>query len=195
MSTFKNVLVVTTSPRAGGNSTELALRVAQGCREEGAEVVTVDFGKLKVGPCLACDWCHESDNVGAGCLQQDDMQPLYGMLRKADTLVMATPVYCFTMSAQLKIFVDRLYALMSESELPGGFSFKGKRVALVLTYGDDDVFKSGGVNAIRAIEDLCRYLGAEFVGAVYGTANKPGEIVANGALLQQAVDFGKGLVG
>lgn len=192
MSEERNVLVVTSSPRAGSNSTELALRLARGCREAGAEVDTVDIGRLPVGPCKACDWCHQ--HAGSGCTLKDGMQEVYPKIRKADTLVLATPIYCFTMSAQLKIFLDRLYALMAEAELPGGYSFQGRKLALCITYGDCDVFQSGGINAIRAVQDLCKYLGVEYVGAVYGTANAAGEIVSNGALLEEAFTFGKSLV-
>lgn len=191
MSKVRNVLVVTSSPRQGGNSTELAARIAMGCREAGANVETIDVSRLKIDPCLACDWCHTPDNVGEGCLKDDDMASVYASVRRSQALVLATPVYMFTMTAQLKLFLDRLYAIMSEGDLVGGYSFKGVKVALAMTYGDEDVYKSGGVNALRAVEDLCNYLGAQFVGAVYGTAEKPGDIVANGALLEKAFELGK----
>ncbi len=188
MAQVKSVLVLTSSPRPASNSTELAQRVALGCREAGAEVKTFHLAKMAVYPCEACDWCH--DNVGQACTIDDDMKDVYPLLREADAIVLATPVYCFTMSAQLKLLLDRLYALMGESSADGASIFAGKKVALCLTFGDKDVLVSGGVNAIRAVEDLAKYLKMDYVGSIYGTANKPGEIVSNGELLDYAFQFG-----
>jgi hypothetical protein len=73
--------------------------------------------------------------------------------------------------------------------------FKGKPVALLLSYGDTDPFSSGGVNALRSFQDMCRYLGAEVAGMVYGTASEPGEIAKNKGLMQDAFGLGKQLAG
>ena len=58
-----------------------------------------------------------------------------------------------------------------------------------------DAFNSGCVNALRTFQDSARYVGANLVGMVYGSAEKPGEIKANDALMRQAVALGKKLVG
>jgi multimeric flavodoxin WrbA len=118
------------------------------------------------------------------------MQALYPKLRAADALVIASPVYWFTVSAQTKLFMDRWYAL----EGPGGNALTGKRVGIVLTYGDSDPFNSGAVNALRTFQDAFRYIGAEIVGAVYGSASKAGEIAENQALMDRAYRLGEKLV-
>jgi len=135
---------------------------------------------------------------GLRCLSQerskrlylkDDMAPLYSKLRKADAIVMATPVYWFTVSAQTKLFMDRWYAMGGDE----GYPFKGKRFGIVLAYGDEDPFCSGAVNALRTFEDALGYVGAEIVGMVYGRASKAGEIKKNKTLLKKAYQLGKNL--
>jgi multimeric flavodoxin WrbA len=95
-------------------------------------------------------------------------------------------VYWFTFSAQLKLAIDRCYAL----ESPNGHGLKGKDMVLVLTYGDDDPYTSGAVNAIRSFEDMCRYTDSPVAGILYGTASEPGEMDNRAELLAQARALG-----
>jgi multimeric flavodoxin WrbA len=119
------------------------------------------------------------------------MQVLYPKLKKADALVIASPVYWFNLSAQTKTFIDRWFAVGVEERN----IFRGKPLALLLSYGDTDPFGSGGVNALRSFQDMCRYLGAEVAGMLYGTAMEPGEIEKNKGLMKEAYAFGKLLAG
>jgi hypothetical protein len=64
-----------------------------------------------------------------------------------------------------------------------------------MSFGDADAFNSGCVNALHTFQDAARYVGANLVGMVYGSADKPGEIKSNTALMQQAKALGKKLVG
>ena len=65
---------------------------------------------------------------------------------------------------------------------------------MILTYGDEDVFASGGINALRSFQDICAFVKANLVGAVYGSADKAGDVKTNGKLLEKAFDLGKKLV-
>jgi multimeric flavodoxin WrbA len=118
------------------------------------------------------------------------MQKIYPKLINADAWVIASPVYWFTMSAQTKIFMDRCYALTAYAENP----FAGKRIAIAMSYGDVDPFRSGCVNALRAFQDAFRYAGAKIAGMVYGSAMEAGEIKNNKALMREAEELGKRLV-
>ena len=75
------------------------------------------------------------------------MQTLYPKLREADAVLYATPIYWFTVSAQMKLFMDRCYGMFGESNEPSDHVLSGKRIGIVLTYGDDDPFVSGAINA------------------------------------------------
>jgi multimeric flavodoxin WrbA len=184
----KQVLVILGSPRRKGNSATLAAQISRGAKSAGAQVETLFLRGLKISPCRGCDTCQKQDSKG--CAVKDDMQEIYPKLIKADAWVIASPVYWFTMSAQTKIFMDRCYALTAYAENP----FASKRIAIAMTYGDVDPFKSGCVNALRTFQDAFRYAGSKIVGMVYGSATEPGEIANNEALMQEAEELGKRLV-
>ena len=184
----KKVLVFLGSPRKNGNSALLAKRVMDGAKAAGASVESFYHHGMNIKPCTACDACRTKDQKD--CVLKDDMAPLYSKLRKADAIVMATPVYWFTVSAQTKLFMDRWYAMGGDA----GYPFKGRRFGIVLTYADEDPFSSGAVNALRMFQDALGYVGAEIVGMIYGSASKAGDIKKNKALLREAFQLGKDLV-
>ena len=184
----KQVLVISGSPRRKGNSSTLAARISRGAKSAGAEVETVFLHALRISPCRGCNTCQKKNSKG--CAIKDDMQEIYPKLIKADAWVIASPVYWFTMSAQTKIFMDRCYALTAYAENP----FVGKRIAIAMSYGDVDPFRSGCVNALRTFQDAYRYAGSKIVGMVYGSATEAGEIADNKALMQEAEELGKRLV-
>jgi len=184
----KQVLVILGSPRKKGNSSTLAARISRGAKSTGAEVETLFLQDLKINPCRGCDNCQKHDSKG--CAIKDDMQEIYPKLIKAAAWVIASPVYWFTMSAQTKIFMDRCYALPAYAKNP----FSGKRIAIAMSYGDIDVFKSGCVNALRTFQDAFRYTGSKITGMVYGSAMKAGEIANNEELMRDAEELGKLLV-
>jgi multimeric flavodoxin WrbA len=187
MKPIKRVLILAASPRKNGNSTILALKAAEGVKAEGGEADVVPIGNLKIAPCNACDSCRTKPE--AGCIIKDDMQPLYQKIKDAQGIIFSTPVYWFSVSAQMKLFIDRTYAVYSK----GTYAFTGKDVGVILTYEDEDVFASGGVNVLRSFQDAFAYVKANLMGMVYGTANRAGEVQANKKLLQKAYDLGKKL--
>jgi hypothetical protein len=71
--------------------------------------------------------------------------------------------------------------------------FKGKRIAVAMTYGGNDPFDSGCVNALRTFQDAFGYIEAKIVGMVYGSAMDAGEIRANQKVMQEAIELGKKL--
>jgi multimeric flavodoxin WrbA len=184
----KQVLVILGSPRKKGNSSTLAAQILRGAESAGAEAETVFLHGLKISPCRGCDTCKKRNSKG--CAIKDDMQEIYPKLIKADAWVIASPVYWFTMSAQTKVFMDRCYALTAYAENP----FVGKRIAIAMSYGDADPFRSGCVNALRTFQDAYRYAGSKIVGMVYGSATEAGEIADNKALMREAEELGKRLV-
>jgi len=182
----KSILIFKGSPRKNGNSSYLAERTAAGARDAGATVETVFLHDLDIRPCDACDSCAETEGV---CIIKDDMQTIYPKLLQADAIVMASPIYWFTISAQLKLCIDRWYGLQAA----GWKKMGGKEVGLVLTYGDTDLVSSGGINAIKTFESMFRFLRMEIVGKVYGTANEVGDVQKKPELMQQAYQLGRRL--
>jgi multimeric flavodoxin WrbA len=181
------MLILLGSPRKNGNSSALAEQLARGARDAGATVDSVYLNGLTIKPCQGCEKCQRDD--ATGCAVDDDMTPLYAKLMEADVVVMASPVYWFNVSAQTKIFIDRLYAVgVGQNNI-----FKGKHFAFVMTYADPDPFVSGAVNALRSFQDICRHIEATVAGMVYGSACGPGEIKGNSEVMDQAYLLGRRL--
>ncbi len=183
----QNIVIVKGSPRREGNSAVLAEQVAEGARSAGARVESFYLHHMDIRACDACDACQWEPY--RGCIVDDDMQVLYPKLLEADAIVIASPVYWFTVSAQTKLFMDRCYALVDKE----GYALRGKKIGIVMTYGDADPFASGAVNAFRTFQDGFRYVGAPIAGFVYGSASAPGEIRSDTAAMARAYELGRRL--
>ena len=181
----KFVLVLKSSPRENGNSNTLAEQVVAGAKEAGAAVESLMLHQMDIRPCDACDVCQET----GVCIVKDDMQQVYPLLEKADAIVVAGPVYWFTINAQAKLCIDRWYALESSQ----GSALRDKRIGIVLTYGDTDLYTSGGINAIHTFESMFRYIGAEITGMVYGSAHEIGDAAKQPELMSSAYQMGQKL--
>jgi multimeric flavodoxin WrbA len=185
----KKVVILLGSPRREGNSAALADRIAAGASEAGAKVQTFYLHGMKIAPCSACEACHKPG--AKGCVIRDDMQRVYPELRAADAVVYASPIYWFTVSAQIKAAMDRCYALGGSE----GYALAGKKIGLAFTFGGEDAFDSGCTNAIRTFQDAFRFVGAEIVGMVYASAGEAGDVLKNTKILDEAKELGRKLVG
>ncbi len=181
------VLALLGSPRKNGNSAALAGQIIAGAESAGVKTETIHLHRLEISPCRACYTCQKKDS--AGCAIDDDMQSLYPKLIEAGGWVLACPVYWFSMCAQMKLFMDRLFGLVAYDRDP----FRRKHIAIAMSYGDTDPFSSGCVNALRTFQDAFRYTGSRIVGMVYGSALEPGEIATNTSLMNEAEEMGRKL--
>ena len=180
----KKILILLGSPRKAGNTSVLADSLARGSEQAGARVETLFLHGLDISPCTGCNACQEED--AQGCIIEDAMQDVYRKIIEADAVVFASPVYWFSVTAQLKTVIDRIYAVGGgDKNVLGGKSF-----GILLAYADADPFISGAVNALRMFQDISAYLGANLAGAVYGSAYEAGEIRNNQDVLKQAHELG-----
>ncbi len=120
------VLGIVCSPRKESN-TEIVVREAlEGAAERGAEKELLCLGGLNISPCKACEECAKTGI----CTTQDDMTSIYPQLKSADGIVIGTPVYFWTVSAQTKLLIDRTYALRGgrlSGKVCGGVAVAGRR--------------------------------------------------------------------
>lgn len=119
---MSNVIVLVGSTRKGGN-TDLLVQAFVAGAEKNNTVEIISVADYKVNPCIGCNSCFE--RAGNECFQQDDMQKIYGKLKRADIVVIASPVYFYGISAQLKAIIDRLHTPMRNS-------YQIKKLALIL---------------------------------------------------------------
>ena len=110
----KKVLIISSSPRKGGNSETLAAAFAKGAREAGNQVETVYLREKQVGFCKGCLACLKLGH----CVIQDDAVEIAAKMHDADVLVFATPVYYYCVSGQLKTMLDRANPLFDTDCFP-----------------------------------------------------------------------------
>ncbi|APM39781.1 flavodoxin family protein [Clostridium kluyveri] len=97
------VIAISGSPRIGGNSDVLCDQFLKGAKEAGCETEKVNLAKIKLNPCLACYACGKTGK----CIQNDGMEETLDKLIQSDVILLATPVYFYSMNAQMKMFIDR----------------------------------------------------------------------------------------
>lgn len=124
----KNILVLVGSPRKDGNTDVLSNAFIEGTLEAGHKVEKITLQNHNINGCFGCDYCIR--NRGE-CVQKDDMQMIYDKLNKADAVVLATPLYFFGFSSQIKKVIDRFYALLSGS-------LSNKESILLTAYGSQN---------------------------------------------------------
>lgn len=175
----KKVLIISSSPRKGGNSETLAAAFAKGAREAGNQVETVYLRKKQVGFCKGCLACLKLGH----CVIQDDAVEIAAKMHDADVLVFATPVYYYSVSGQLKTMLDRANPLYDTD-----YAFT--KAYLLATAAEDapETFE-GTEKAVQGWVDCfprCTLAGTVFAGGVNGV----GEIAGHVAL-EQAYRMGK----
>jgi multimeric flavodoxin WrbA len=178
-----DILILNSSPRPKGNSAYLADLAAAVFAQEGVSHEAINVARLTIKPCTACDACVKK--TCRHCIIKDDMAALYDKVLSCKAMLFASPIYWFTYSAQLKLFVDRLYGLWNQEPA----CFEGKKIGGIFVYGDTDVYSSGAVNAISTVEHMMRYTKAEIVGFAYGTASEPGDAAGNPMLVDSTKDL------
>lgn len=105
---MKNILIISSSPRRNGNSQLLCNQFKKDAEDKGHHVDMIRIMDQNIGFCRACDGCMRN---GGTCILRDDMANILNLYQKADVLVLATPVYFYGISAQMKTFIDRTYPI------------------------------------------------------------------------------------
>lgn len=126
---MRNILLVVGSGTKSGNTDRLSDEFYKGAVEAGHLVNKVFLGDKELAGCSGCGACQKNDNK---CSIQDSMQDIYPLFTQCDTLVLASPLYFWSVSAQTKAFIDRLYALSKKDSYPH------KDTMLLMTAGDDN---------------------------------------------------------
>ena len=108
---MKNVLILEGSPRPNGNSCLLSNEFARGAESAGHHVEKLLVSHKKIGGCLGCNACYRN---GGACVQKDDMEKVRAKMLAADVIVLASPIYFYSMTSQMKATIDRTYAFFND---------------------------------------------------------------------------------
>ena len=175
----KNVVILSGSPRKGSNSDLLCDEFLRGAVEAGNQVEKIRVAEKKIGYCSACYYCRD---YGGVCAKKDDMAELLQKIIDADVLVLASPVYFYSIDAQLKTVIDRTVARWTE--------VKNKEFYYIVTCANAErESQERTLECFRGYADCVE--GAVEKGIIYGVGvYQPGEI-RNTSFLSQAYEMGK----
>ncbi len=175
----KKVLVISSSPRKGGNSDTLCDRFMEGAAESGHAVEKIFLRDKKIGYCVGCGYCFNAHE----CSQRDDMAEILDKMLAADVIVLATPVYFYSMCAQMKTLIDRTTPKYTE--------MSSKDFYFIMTAADDNKASlERTLETFRGFTEDCLE-GANEAGIIYGTgAWNVGEI-KNTPAYDEAYNMGR----
>lgn len=185
----KKILVLSGSPKKDGNTAILLDYFVQGALLSGAqvEVISTAFLEYKSIGCTSCRSCQKIDKYE--CVIDDQAKPVLKRMLQVDVIVMATPLYFFSMSAQLKIIVDRMFSLYKWDNLAGTMEtpLKGKKLVLIAS-----AYEDVGLDALEKPFALTAdYTGMQFESLLISNAGISGEIRSKTDVLQQTFNLGK----
>jgi len=183
-------LVLSSSPRRNGNSAALADAAAAGLSEAGHTVDRIFVNDILSSFLRDCRQCRLPD--GSCSITDGFGETFLERFLPADGVILATPVYWYGMSAQLKAFFDRMFCYVAASHPQSDatkVAMQGKRIGLLLSSEETFPTVSGGI--VHQVQEYCRYTRSVFVGVVHGHGNARGDVSRDpGRPLSAAYRFG-----
>lgn len=188
------ILGVLGSPRRGGNSDILLEEALRGAREAGAEVEKIVLDRLQIRGCRDCKSCNETGR----CDIDDDMQQVLEKVLQSQGIIHSCPIYFYSMTAQMKAYLDRWCALYDEKwqfhshYLP---RMRGKNIAVIAVCGDSDIKMAELAidpfqRLVRAETNIFKWGGSLAVPSV----DVIGEVQQNQKVLEKAYQLGRQMV-
>ncbi|MCR5306808.1 MAG: flavodoxin family protein [Oscillospiraceae bacterium] len=155
------IAILNGSPRKE-NTAAMVEAFRKGAKAAGHEVEVYQVGKMKIAGCLGCEYCHTKGN--GTCVQKDDLKKIMPAYTEADLIVFASPIYYFTMTAQMQAALQRVYCVGKPA---------ASKAVLMLSSGSDEVFDA----AITQFKDYMDFAEIEIAGILtsYGEENKSEE--------------------
>ena len=176
---MRRIVVLMGSPRKHGNTDLLVNAFIEGAKENN-QVEVVHVSDYKVSPCRGCNVCYMNENHA--CAQKDDMKKIYLKLADADILVIASPVYFYGISAQLKTIIDRLHTPMRQQ-----IAIKKTALLLVGAAKIPELFDAIKMQ-YKLIDD---FFHLENMGMVLANGVKEKGDILQSSALKEAVELGR----
>lgn len=177
----KKVLILSGSPRKGGNSDTLCEQFKKGAENAGHNVEKIFVATKNVAPCMACYYCSKHNGE---CAIKDDMKDILDKMLNADVLVLSSPVYFYSISAQLKAVIDRTVARWLE--------IKNKEFYYIMTSAEDsDAVMNCTLECMRGFAECLE--GSVEKGVIYGKGVYEKGEIQNHLSMQEAYDMGKNI--
>ncbi len=180
MQQLKKILLINASPRKGGN-TDIILDNIIKAVDKRAHCQKIDINDLNFKPCQECGGCDKGDC----CILEDDLKPIYKKIIEADAIIFGSPIYFGSLSAQAKMFIDRMQPFWVAKVKAKGISIKRKKGFLILISGaaKDEFFE----NARQIVRNFFQVINSQYCGELlFAKIDKKGEILDFPGLEKQA---------
>lgn len=175
------ILAISSSPRRGGNSEVLCDEFLKGAAENGNETKKIRLADKKIAPCLACGGCAGTHI----CVRNDDMAEIIDAMKAADVILLASPVYFYSVTSQMKMMIDRCFADYQ--------AISGKKFVLTVTAADPQ--HSAADETLADLRGFLRCLpGATEIGTILGTGTWDKGDIYRHPSLEEAYKLGKSIV-
>lgn len=176
---MKNILIISASPRKGGNSDTLCDEFLRGAKDSGNNADKIFLRDKKINYCTGCGVCNNTHK----CVQKDDMAEILDKMVNADVIVLATPVYFYTMDAQLKTLIDRTVPRYTE--------ISGKEFYFIVTAADTEKsMLEKTVDGLRGFTEDCLSNPIE-KGIIYASGVWQSGDVKGTEYMKQAYEMGR----
>lgn len=183
----KKIIILNGSPRENGNTKALIEHFKKGAESAKNEVICFNLQKMNIHACLGC--CKGGKDPKSPCVQKDDMQQIYPYYQNADIVVLASPMYYWSISGQLKCAFDRLFAV---AELDANYSNPKKDCILLMAAEGETEDNFAPVKSYY--ESLLSHLGWKNIGIVYAGGNmNVGDILNKPEQLKQSEKLGNSI--
>lgn len=182
------VIGILGSPRIGGNSDILLSQALAGAKQAGADVEKIVLDRKNISGCKDCKKCNK---MGV-CAIKDDMALVQKDILEAYAIIHSTPVYFWSMTAQMKAYLDR-WCVFFDAEWKWQKIYypkmRGKRIGLITVCGDPNEHTADPI--IHSFQSTANMTKMHWLGAAMASATAKGEIVNNQKALQDAMELGK----
>ncbi|MCB4791599.1 MAG: flavodoxin family protein [Elusimicrobia bacterium] len=185
----KKILILSGSPKKNGNTASLIEWFSEGARSKGSklEVIQTAFLKTRANGCLSCRKCQKLDKYE--CAVNDDIKPVLAKMLEADVIVMATPLYFFGASAQIKMVFDRMFCLYKWDNDAGTMKtpLKGKTLVVIAS-----AYEDAGLGSLeKPFKLTADYTSMPFESLLVPNAGVSGQLKKNLRIRKKAVALGK----
>ncbi len=182
------VIGIMGSPRIGGNSDILLSQALAGAKEAGADVEKIILDRKHIAGCKDCKKCNKT----GVCAIKDDMAEIQNKILDAYAIIHASPVYFWSMTAQMKAYLDR-WCVFFDAEWKWQKIYypkmRGKRIALITVCGDTNIHTGDPI--VHSFKNTAEMTKMNWIGNVMASATEKGEITGNETALKEAFALGK----
>lgn len=175
---MSKILILNGSPRQHGNTAGLVEAFKQGAEGKGHTVTTFNLQKMNIHPCLGC--FGGGKDADSPCVQKDDMQQIYPAYEESTILVLASSMYYWSITAQLKVAFDRLFAVAEKD-----VNYRNPRKDCIMLMAAEGDTKDNFEPVEHYYHSLLKHLGWNNLGEVYaGGVMNVGDITGHPALTE-----------